>query len=214
MNTMRFLLPAFLLIFSSCGTETPAGTAADTTMSRKDSLKKAMSEDLPPPSDIRQFNWFYSAFVHAATTGNDSLFDVVIHPEHGLWIVHSNGAMPNLTNVKHIGEFKTAAGKKLLPLDKDDMTKEPKEEELPVVNCDSAGFYSKRGCFTSMQNTFKDEKIWQYAGLPPGQDKEVAQLAGTITRTVVNTENYRYYFSLIEGSWYLTFLDTRKPCSA
>ena len=214
MTITRFCFPLLLLLLAACGTDKSTDAAGDTLMSRKDSLKKAMSEDLPPPSDINQFNWFYSAFVHAATTGDDSLFDVVIHPQHGLWIIHSNGAMPNFTNVKHISEYKTAAGKKLLPFDRSLMSCAPKEEELPVVNCDSAGFYSKRGCFTSMQNTFKDEKIWQYAGLPPGQDKEVAQLAGTITRTVVNTENYRYYFSLIEGSWYLTFLDVRQPCSA
>lgn len=202
-----------MLFLSSCGNDEKTSATTD-SMSRKDSLKKAMAEDLPPSSDIKQFNWLYSGFVHAATTGDDSLFNTFIHPAHGLWIIHSNGAMPSFTNVKKISEFELPNGKKLLPFDRDKMMTAPKEEELPVVDCDKKDFYSKSGCFTSQRNVFREEKIWQYAGLTPADDKEVNFLSTTITRTVINTETYCFYFSLIDGGWYLTFLDIRKPCSA
>jgi hypothetical protein len=184
------------------------------TLSVKDAIKKTLQEDLPPPTDIKQFNWFYSAFAHAATTGNDTMFDVVINPVYGLWIIHSEGAVPNYTHVNHILEFKKANGKGILPFDRDAMMSVPKEEALPVVDCESKDLYNKKGCFTSLQNSFYQQKTWKHASLPPEKDRAIEASAATITRTVINTENYRFYFSLIDGSWYLTFLDIMRPCEA
>lgn len=215
MYDMRaFILFLTLLFLNSCGSENGNKPVKSDSMSAKDSLKKAMREDLPPPSEIKQFNWFYSAFVHSATIGDDSVFNAFIHPEYGLWIIHSEGAVPSFTRVMKIGDYKTGNGKKLLPIDRDKMLAEPKEEELPKVDCDKKSFYDKEGCFTSERNLFAENKIWQYAGLTPDEDKQVASLAKTITRTVINTATYRFYFSLINGSWYLTFIDVRKPCEA
>src|ERR1035437_5604675 len=103
----------FLLIISACNNSSTNPASKKDSISGKDSLKKAMQEDLPPASDIKQFNWFYSAFAQAAITGNDSMFNVVIHPKHGLWIIHSEGAMPQFTKVMKIQDFKNAIGKGL-----------------------------------------------------------------------------------------------------
>lgn len=203
-----------LLLFAGCGNEENKTPGEKDSLSKKDSIKKAMQEDLPPPSEIKQFNWFYSAFAHAATTGNDTLFNVVIHPKYGLWIIHSAGAVPNFTNVKTILEFRKPDGKSILPFERSAMMSVPKEEALPVLVCEEDRFYNKKGCFTSLQNTFAEQKIWKHAGLSADKDKEIEESAKTITRMVINTENYRYYFSLINGSWYLTFLDIMEPCSA
>ena len=189
-------------------------TIAKDTLSEKDAIKKTLQEDLPPPTDIKQFNWFYSAFAYAAIAGNDTLFDVVIHPMYGLWIIHSEGAVPNFTHVTHIMEYKKANGKSLLPFDRDPMISVPKEGTLPVVDCESKNLYNKKGCFTSLQNSFKEQKIWKNAGLSADKDRAIEASAVTITRTVINTENYRFYFSLIDGSWYLTFMDIMRPCEA
>jgi hypothetical protein len=183
-------------------------------ISEKDAIKKTLQEDLPPSTDIKQFNWFYSAFAYTAIAGNDTLFDVVIHPMYGLWIIHSEGAVPNFTHVNHITEYKTANGKSILPFDRDAMISVPKEGTLPVVDCESKDLYNKKGCFTSLQNTFNEQKIWKHAGLSADKDRAIEASAVTITRTVINTENYRFYFSLIDGSWYLTFLDIMRPCEA
>lgn len=203
-----------ILLFSACSDSQNNVGSAD-TLSEKDSLKRAMQEDLPPSSDIKQFNWFYSAFAQAAVTGNDTLFNVVIHPKHGLWIIHSEGAMPNFTKVMKIRDYKNVQGKSLLPFERDAMMSVPKEEPLPLIDCDSKNFYNKTGCFTQLQNSFAVDKIWLNAGLDADKDKEINQLASTIMRTVINTHNYyKFYFSLIEGTWYLTFIDVRTPCDA
>jgi hypothetical protein len=213
MRTNFLFISIVLFLITGCDNETNKPGAND-SLTKKEAIKKAFQEDLPPPSDIKQFNWFYSAFAHAATTGNDTMFDVVIHPELGLWIIHSAGAVPNFTRVTHISEFKMPDGKSLLPFDRDAMFRVPKEEALPVLDCDDNGPYNKKGCFTSLQNSFAEQKIWKYAGLPAEKDREIEASAATITRTVINTENYRFYFSLINGSWYLTFMDIMTPCEA
>ncbi|HET6989872.1 MAG TPA: hypothetical protein VFJ43_01055 [Bacteroidia bacterium] len=210
----KILVISGMVFISACSNPSAESTPKD-SLSGKDSIKKAMQENLPPSSDIRQFNWFYSAFAQAATSGNDSLFNVVIHPKHGLWIIHSEGAVPNFTKVMRIRDYKNMQGKGLLPFDRDAMMTAPKEEALPVIDCNSKNFYNKTGCFTQMQNSFAQEKIWLNAGLDADRDKEIAQLASTIMRTVINTENhYKFYFSLIDGTWYLTFIDIRTPCDA
>lgn len=201
--------------FFACGNgeEKDPGSSTD-SMSAKDSIKKSMAEDLPPPTDIRQFNWFYSSFFHAATTDDDSLFNKFIHPVHGLWIIQSSGAVPQFVNVKMISEYKMSNGKRLIPIERSGMAEEPKEADLPVVDCDQKDFYNKTGCFTTVRNVFAEEKIWEYAALTPDQNKQVAQQASTISRIVINTANYKFYFSLIEGGWYISFIDVRKPCQA
>jgi hypothetical protein len=209
-----YFIAAGILFLAGCDNSEDKNTAAKDSLSKKEAMKKALQEDLPPPSDIKQFNWFYSAFAHAATTGDDTLFDIVIHPKYGLWIIHSAGAVPNFTRVNHINEFKKPDGTSLLPFNRDAMMSVPKEEALPVPDCGNERAYNKTGCFTSLENTFASQKIWKYAGLSAEKDKEIEESAATITRVVINTENYRYYFSLINGSWYLTFLDIMEPCEA
>ncbi|CAN5348325.1 hypothetical protein BH09BAC5_BH09BAC5_28980 [soil metagenome] len=212
---MRIIIFLISLVFlSSCSGTSNNHVPASDSISAKDSLKKAMQEDLPDPSDIKQFNWFYSAFVHSATTGDDSLFNILIHPKYGLWVIHSEGALPAFTKIKSILDYKNADGSKLLPFKREPMLSMPKEEELPVVNCDNKNFYSKSGCFTTLENVFLEQKIWKSAGLAADQDKLIEESAATISRTVINTEMYRFYFSLINGTWYLTFIDVRKPCNA
>jgi hypothetical protein len=209
-----YFIAAGILFLAGCENAEDKNIAANDSLSKKEAMKKALQEDLPPPSDIKQFNWFYSAFAHAATTGDDTLFDIVIHPKYGLWIIHSAGAVPNFTRVNHINEFKKPDGSSLLPFNRDAMMSVPKEEALPVPDCGNERAYNKTGCFTSLENTFASQKIWKYAGLSAEKDKEIEESAATITRVVINTENYRYYFSLINGSWYLTFLDIMEPCEA
>jgi hypothetical protein len=212
MKYPAFLFTLFFLV--SCAGDDPGNAPLKESLSTRDSLKRILTENLPPPTDIKEFNWMYSGFMDAATDGGDSKFNVFIHPKHGLWIIHSDGATPKFTHVMKINEYLDAKGLEIIPMNRQAMMCAPKDEALPVVDCNSKDFYNKPGCYTQQQNIFAQEKIWQYAGLNADQDKEVAQLASTITRTVINTETYRFYFSLIDGAWYLTFIDIRKPCEA
>lgn len=87
-------------------------------------------------------------------------------------------------------------GKGLLPFDRDAMNDAPKNEALPVIDCDSKTLYSKEGCFSQMKNYFVEDKIWKNAGLDAVLDREVAEYAVTITRTVVNTKITNIIFHL------------------
>ena len=209
------LFPALLFVMlSSCGPDAESTSSSGDSLSAKDSLKKEITENLSSSSSIEQFEWIYSSFV-AAATKDSTAFNVFINKESGLWIIYSNGAMPQMVNVKSIAQFKTNAGGPLIPLDRDKMICTPSEDPLPEIDCNAAAFWTKSGCFTSETNTFKTERIWDYAGLNDADGKKVEELAGKITRVVINTElNLRMYFTDVNGTWYLTFLDVRMPCSA
>lgn len=120
--------------------------------------------------------------------------------------------MVHVTTMKGLLNYKNDT---LIPIDRDQMICSLLNEEIPKPDCDSKTYWNKNGCFTSENNTFKDEKIWDYAGLNESDEKTVEELAGKIDRVVVNTTlNMRMYFMQENGSWFLVFLDLRVPCEA
>ncbi len=206
----------FLLVFSlvACGGGDNDNNINSDTLSTKDSLKKQLSEDLPPSSDPAQFEWIYSTFVASAVT-DAPRFNIFINKDHGLWIINSNGALPQMINVKDISGVKNSKGDSLVPMDQVKMVCTPKVAGWPEIKCDMPSGWSMTGCYTTEQNKLKESKIWEYAGLNDADNKKVTELAAGITRAVVNTEmNMVFYFTEINGTWYLTFLDIRKPCEA
>ena len=84
-------------------------------------------------------------------------------------------------------------------------------EELPEVVCEDE-FYNKQGCFAEKVNPLLASQIWNYAGLNEKEIQAIEVLANTVEITVVNTSIYDFYFSKIEGNWYVTFIDLRIPC--
>jgi len=176
--------------------------------------KRTFAEELPPPSDIRQFRWFYSGFVKMVSLHADSLMNKLVHPEYGLHIIESQGALPHMTRVKDFADFHTLQKKTFYEFDVHLLICDPKEEELPKVDCNAKDLYTKSGCFTREVNNLKDSKVWEFCNLSKDQEDLVIRSVQTITRTVIVTSNYTYYFSLIKGGWWLTFIDMRRPCQA
>ena len=126
-----------------------------------------------------------------------------IHPEKGLWLIQSAGAMPSMMHTTQVD--------KNFPIDFSKCI----EDILPKVDCNSKTLWTKEGCFIEQVNTFVDEKLWSYCNLSKEDDVKVTELAKTVSYTVINTSFYaRYYFAQIEGKWYLVFADLRVPCSA
>jgi hypothetical protein len=209
----KSILPLlFVFLIASCSESIKSGEKQGS-----DSLairKRTFTEEIPPPSDIRQFKWFYSAFVKLVSLHADSLLNKVINPEFGLNIIESNGALPKITNVRDFADYKTLHKKAFYDFNSQVLICDPKDEELPKPDCNAKDLYSKTGCFTREVNTLKDSKIWEYCNLAKDQADLVARSAQTITRTVLITDNYTYYFSLIKGAWWLTFIDMRRPCEA
>src|ERR1700751_4384364 len=102
MKHIIFFAGLFFLV--SCNDNSGNAPLKD-SLSSKDSLKKVLMDNLPSPTDIKQFNWMYSGFMDAATGGGDIKFNVFIHPKYGLWIIHSEGATPKFTHVMKINEY-------------------------------------------------------------------------------------------------------------
>lgn len=213
MKTLSLLIIGPALLLCACGSGDNSSSAKD-SMSAKDSVKKAITETLPPDEDFKQFEWIYSSFVAAATYTVKST-DVFIDKEEGLWVISTNGALPQMVHVNSVSGILNYKNDSLIPIDRNAMVCTLKNEEIPVPDCEQTSFWSKNGCFTNEHNTFKEDKIWEYAGLPDGDAKKVEELAAKIDRVVVNTSlNMKMYFMLKNGSWYLVFLDLRVPCAA
>lgn len=213
MKTLSLPVIAAAFLLSSCGSGDNNSQTKD-SLSAKDSVKKAITESLPPDEDFKQFEWIYSSFV-AAATYNVKSTDVFIDKEAGLWVISTNGALPQMVHVNSVRGILNYKNDSLIPIDRNAMVCSLKNEEIPKPDCEQSSSWSKTGCFTNEHNTFKEEKIWEYAGLPDGDAKKVEELAAQINRVVVNTAlNMKMYFMLKNGSWYLVFLDLRVPCSA
>ena len=214
MKIFQLVFFSTLLFVTSCGENANDKSVVADSLSAKDSLKKKITEDLPPSEDYKQFEWIYSSFV-AALTYNVKSTDVFIDKEDGLWVITSNGAVPQMTHVFTIKGVLNYKNDSLVPADHNQMVCTLRNEEIPKVDCDTKTFWNKDGCFTSENSTLQEDKIWDYAGLNDTQAKEANKLAGKVTRVVVNTSlNMRMYFMMKNGGWYLVFLDLRVPCSA
>jgi hypothetical protein len=212
---MKQFVSAFLALtlLSACGSDENDSQAQD-SLSAKDSVKQEISQSLPPTEDFKQFEWIYSAFV-ASATYNVKSSDVYIDKEDGLWVITSNGALPEMVHVKTFAGILNYKNDSLIPIDRNSMVCALENAEIPVPDCDKKTFWSKDGCFTTEHNTFKESKIWEYAALSDDDAKAAEELASKIGRVVVNTSlNMRMYFMLKNGGWYLVFLDLRIPCNA
>ena len=195
MKNVLFITAAFFLF--SCGNSKQK--ELDQIIQKK--LDSTLSQDnfMTQPEKSKEKK---QDFISVLKTINISNINQYIHPEKGLWLIQSNGAMPSMTNTSQVD--------KNFPVDFSSCV----QEELPKINCDTKTFWTKDGCFLQQENTFKDEKIWQYV-----RDKidasKIEERANSIQWTVINTSLYaKYYFTQIDGKWYLLFADLRKPCEA
>lgn len=214
MNKLFVIISIILLVSCNEAGKQPAASPATTdTVTKKDGTQVSHPEDTMD-TGFRRFGIYYEQMINALLRNDAATFNSFIHPQYGLCIIESNGAMPQIRNGRDISRFKTIQGRSLFELDKESLRCELKEEALPAVDCDKEGFYTKEGCFTQEINGINESRIWEYANLKEEEKDLAAKAAGSVTRTVINTKAYRFYFSKIGNQWYLTFLDLRIPCNA
>lgn len=196
------------LLFIACSSSPEAANSRDTT-----NLAQELSEELKSPAEYDQFLWFYSAFIYELTN-SDSLEQLskYISKDHRLTIIHAEGALPE---VKRTESFKDLFAMNFVVLKDTNLRSEtPKQESLPIRNCDQPTGWNKTGSYTQEINPLKETDLWTAAGLREEGIKSIRTSATTITRTVINTRGVTFYFSLIQGTWYLTFIDLRPNCAA
>tara|TARA_R110001592_G_scaffold246255_1_gene507942 strand:- start:2156 stop:2761 length:606 start_codon:yes stop_codon:yes gene_type:complete len=196
LNTL--IIALFVLV--GCNTPSENNTTTDT---QKDTLatvlettQRKMDEAILSPQD--SFLRIYSTLSEMQKTAN---FSELVNKNYGVYIISSNGAMPKIEKSYELNTevlSKTIADKTIF-------------EELPKVICEEF-IYNKQGCFAQEINPLLDSQIWNYSDLNEKEKQAIIAIVETIRYTVIDTDSYIYYFSIVEGKWALTFVDVRIPC--
>lgn len=128
-------------------------------------------------------------------------YQLMISENYGVYVISSNGALPTIEKRYDLNESilsKTIA-------------KTTSIEELPKVICDE-NIYNKSGSFAQEINPLLNSQIWNYSNLNEKEKQAFIASIETIKYTVIDTDSYTYYFSVIDGDWVLSVIDIRTPC--
>ena len=160
------------------------------------------------------FTAYYDIFSATLKSKNYPVLNGFIHPEYGCYIIESGGALPSLIKVYDFSKYKNQHNKSTF-FDRAFIkaNQQLEYDSLPKVICDKE-VYDRQGCFAQEVNPLLESQIWNYVGFNQKEIHVIESTAKTVGMTVVNTSNYTYYFSKIEGKWHITFVDLRVPCSA
>lgn len=167
-----------------------------------------------------EFITVFGQFQSAVYNEDADAFNHFIDPERGVYIIENPGALPRMTLVKDIRNFKREfQGKSFFTIKDRLQTCQPKEEPLPSFNCEgqTAGStgYSKEGCFVADAEVFRKTEIHKYASLPENELKNIDKTLPLVQKTVLQTSSsYQFHFGQINGKWKILFIDLRIPCSA
>lgn len=207
---------SFLILFVACSESSQSDNNTqepqqDTVANVADTL---ITDVAKKQADTTSFLQFYQQLVTAIETKNAAAFNQLFYKDYGLYIIESSGAMPEVSKVYEIENYTSSTTKQgFFNLPFDSLSLMPLEEKLPKVICEKNS-YNKQGCFQENINPLKDTEIWHYANLNEKEVQAIQFISETIKITVVNTHNYTFYFSQINGSWQLSFIDLRIPCTA
>jgi len=182
--------------------------------------EKAISEidNSSEPLDSLQTSTLiiYQELAAAIIKRDTALLNRFIHPNSGLWVIESNGAMPSARKLTSIPAFDNANKKKhIFNFDTTHLNRKPLQESLPLIDCNAGpDFYTKTGCFIEETNPLISTELWKYCNVDDDQQIEIEQLTLQISATVVNTSEFTAYFGKMDNKWYLLFIDIRTPCEA
>ena len=210
---------SFMLLISACNPTTekdrnPEIITDDTLqVIQEETQKKAPEKD----AFQEAFQDFLLAIKNEDTTG----FNQFINAERGLWIIENPGAMPKMTPVKNILEFKREYQDRPFFTINENLDKCNLKEvkTLPKFNCDGVpenevGF-EKQGCFVADAEKFKTSNMHKFASLTPEQEQAIEATLPFLTKTVLHTKSaYKFHFGYINNQWKILFIDLMIPCSA
>lgn len=165
------------------------------------------------------FRSVFTRFTSALQNHDTAAFRSFISPEHGLYLIESTGALPQITRVVDVGSFKHIAGSlSFFETVPPALPCELTEGKLPEVDCDNPPeFYSESGCFSAPVNLLNSEHPWDYIEMGASQRQNILRAASEVTRTVIITAGRRYFFAqprVLGGHWVVLFIDMRSRCSA
>ena len=205
----KLVLP--LLIILSCSPSDEQPNQKTTSLQTKELAQPIKRTRPKAPKNIR---WAYELLASAITNKDTTQLNELIHPDLGLYIIGSNGALPEMVKTNSLNK-PIGITSNMLKMDPSILTDSLKIGELPETDCDAPPlFYSKLGCFGDSLNDFLNQRVWVHSNLSKKDKIGAEESAGLITHTVINTRGFKAYFFYSSNRWCLLFIDLRVPCSA
>ncbi|MBF9253458.1 hypothetical protein I2I11_09160 [Pontibacter sp. 172403-2] len=224
---MRYYLwlSGIIFVLSSCRPD--QGGTHNSTLSAEgtDSGKAAQDERLikeaKSTTDSVAFEAAFERFFAALQAQDTAALNAFIDPKQGFWLIEQPGAVPAYTHYSQVQEVKRSYQE--LPFVSIAAQMQAcnlqQREHFPEFDCamtDNGGSgYAEDGCFYTNGSAFRQNNMWQYAGLSKQQEKQVQDLQRQVKQSVLHTyTSYRFHFGYDGQHWRLYFADLRVPCSA
>ncbi len=165
------------------------------------------------------FASFFRKWAQSIQRENPREFNGYIDPTRGLYLIEAPGAVPHFTHVTDISTFRRMGAQPGMFFTIRETFQECRLEEvqvLPTLTCGGENNnFSREGCFVAEATAFRKSDAYQYAGLPPDEQKKIAQTQLLVSRTVLHTgSGFKFHFGQIKGQWRVLFIDLTVPCSA
>jgi hypothetical protein len=212
-------LSAFLIliIVSSCNSRS-SGSLPENKVAENTPLDNSKTSN----SNSDQFRTAFETFFNALHQSDTATINRFIHPENGLWIIEQPGAVPKMTRVKSIQNFKREFQERsFFTIASDINTCNLTEAPHPKFDCGEMNYeegktgYSQDGCFVWDAEKFKQSGYWNYASLAAPQIQQIQNTLPLLSKSVLHTpSSFEFHFGIINKQWYLLFAKIIYPCSA
>lgn len=161
------------------------------------------------------FLTFYNEFFRALKEQDVQQLDRFIDTSCGLWFVYSEGALPQVVQVRSFSGFRAAGSQKTFfdYYRADQLDALCVIDSLPRISCDTPYPYSKRGCFTQPVNRFAG-RGWELFCETPVQKSLLEFCTKDIAYTTLHTDFFELFFSYRSGSWRIIAINLTRPCQA
>ena len=173
----------------------------------------ALKKNMDTAASKKDFSVRFTELINTLGSQNLDELNKYISPEFGLLIIESEqGAMPHF----HMQKVDDQSYRHCIEniCNTISFDRNLREESLPKIDCESKDLYTKSGSFVQDTNLLNGSEIWKYGDLSPDDQKFTERVINSISKTVILTSGYTFYFSYYKDTWYLTIIDIRRPCEA
>ncbi|WP_299987669.1 hypothetical protein [uncultured Pontibacter sp.] len=229
MRSTIFTFMACLLLLpgiTSCGSGDSEQSMAEQRADEHQRLEEVQEEHIRrgivPNQDTMAFPQAFSVFLTSLQASDANVLNQFIHPDHGLWVIEQPGAMPKMTRITDIRDFKREFhDRSFFTVGDEVKTCDLQEEIWPSFDCADMNYdkgqsgYSKDGCFVSGPSKFQQSGYWDYASLSDTEIKQIKATLPLVQRSVLHTAtSFEFHFGPVDGQWRLLFAKLIHPCSA
>jgi hypothetical protein len=213
-----------LIWFTSCGSpeQNMAAQEAEEHKQLEEVQEEHQRRNTTSGLDGINFETAFAIFLEALQTSDTTTINQFIHPDYGLWIIEQPGAMPKMTLVTDIRQFKREfQDRSFFTVREEVKTCDLQEEAWPAFDCADMNYdagesgYSKDGCFVWQPDKFQKSGYWDYASLKDTDIQRIQSSLSLLQRSVLHTPtSFEFHFGQVDGQWRLLFAKLIYPCSA